>query len=199
MVCPNCGMSIDDNSKFCAGCGTKIETAEAEPKFSFEAEVKIGDTEGEKKAPGSFGEKDLKWAKFLGYFGLWAGALINLSTAISLFSGNVYGPNMKELVYATFPTLKVLDPVYALLLLAVAALDGLAAFSIIKRKAAAITLVPMLYLVTSIISIVYTVMTTVIISAPTFDASSIVSICGGIVMFFVNKTYFNNRNNIFVN
>ena len=63
MVCPNCGMSIDDNSKFCAGCGTKIEIVEAKLKVSFEAEVKIGDTEGEMEAPGSFGEKDLKWAK----------------------------------------------------------------------------------------------------------------------------------------
>ena len=36
-VCPNCGAAIDDDAKFCAGCGMNLETeCESDPESGSE-------------------------------------------------------------------------------------------------------------------------------------------------------------------
>ena len=176
MFCNNCGTQLEEGATFCPSCGSAVGT---------EPSTQLG----------------LKWAHFLAYFALWAGALLNIIIAVTVFTGSLYSSQgiEAEYVYAILPGLKPIDMIYGVALLAMAVLGVITAVSIIKYKKNAGTLVCAMYLISAIVVFIYTIGASSVLGQFAGTSSSVVSIIGGIVMFFVNKIYFGNRKDIFVN
>lgn len=66
MICRSCGAYVNDNEAFCGNCGAK----------QVNPDNMVSDYPGNGSAIG------MKWAKFLGYFALWLGALYDGYQAI---------------------------------------------------------------------------------------------------------------------
>ncbi|WP_405376252.1 zinc ribbon domain-containing protein [Pseudobutyrivibrio sp.] len=176
MFCNNCGTQLEEGAAFCPNCGGSVGVAPA-PQLG------------------------LKWAHFLSYFALWLGALLNVIVAFTVFTGSLYSAQgiEAEYVYAVLPGLKPIDMIYGVALLVLAVLGVITAVSIIKYKKNAGTLVCAMYLVSAIVAFIYLVGASSVLGQFAGNSSSVASIIVGIVMFFVNKIYFGNRKDIFVN
>ena len=176
MFCNNCGTQLEEGAAFCPNCGSSVSVAPA-PQLG------------------------LKWAHFLSYFALWLGALLNVIVAFTVFTGSLYSAQgiEAEYVYAVLPGLKPIDMIYGVALLVLAVLGVITAVSIIKYKKNAGTLVCAMYLVSAIVAFIYLVGASSVLGQFAGNSSSVASIIVGIVMFFVNKIYFGNRKDIFVN
>lgn len=177
MFCNSCGTQLADDATFCPNCGNAVNAAAAQPVLG------------------------LKWAHFLSYFALWLGAVANVVMCILVFTGALYEAQdvPAELVYSFFPGLQPLNYFYGVCLIVMAVLGVITAVSINKYMRRSGTLVCSMYLASAIISCIYLIGTSVIIGQFAMDSSAAASIIVGIVMFFVNRIYFKNRENIFVN
>lgn len=155
-------------------------------------------------------EKPMKWYKFVIYFQLFAAALLNLGSGIAFFTGSQYGLNSYELklLYGVLGNLKTLDICMGMVAM------FLAVFAIVVRQKLAHfdEQGPKLYLSYQLITVganlLYIVIATVIVYQAFGDSSGDVwnmftgayASCGaGISMYLVNKVYFNNRKEYFVN
>ena len=206
MFCSSCGTQLEEGTLFCPNCGNPV--AQANDTAQTQAEASAAQASAPVNPATQFDGSTqyytpqpvlgLKWANFLGYFALWAGALVNLGSGIALITGLIYGEDA-DLVYSFFTGLKVLDVLYGICLLATVALGVVTALSIIKRKKQAGTLVCLMYGVQSVLSIIYIIGASIILSTFAGDATTITQIVVSIVMIFVNRTYFNNRRDVFVN
>lgn len=145
----------------------------------------------------------MNWYKFLIYFALFAGAVVNCIFAILQMTGMVYGTesgySVAEYVYLAFPALRFLDIFYGILLIALAAFQVFTRFQLAGFKKNAPNLVLMIYAAGIAISLLYLAISSIICGTSTFDASSIGSIIGSAVMIIVNKVYFDKRKDMFVN
>ncbi len=144
------------------------------------------------------------WYKFLIYFSLFAGAVINIINGISTISGSQYG-GQADRVYTVLNGMKIVDVTYGILLIGIAALAIVARFQLagLKRKGPALLYA---YSISGMVAtVVYLVLVGVIISrygvnfGSIFDARIIGSILGSIIFLVINIIYFNKRRDIFVN
>ena len=152
----------------------------------------------------------MKWYKFVIYFQLFAAAVFNVGAGIIFFTGSHYGLDSFELklFYGVLSNLKTLDICMGMVSI------FLAVFAIIVRQKLAHfdEQGPKLYLSYQLITVganlLYIVIATVIVYQAFGDSSGDVwnmftgayASCGaGISMYLVNKVYFNNRKEYFVN
>lgn len=206
MNCNTCGAQIPEGSQVCPNCGNPVTpVVNATPVQ--QTPVNNGQPMGAPVDGSAFNyvpQQELlgmKWANFLGYFVLWVGALINLVSGIAFLTGSVYntvGVSAED-VYSYFSALKPIDTIAGVLTLGTAVVGVMAAISIIKRKANAGKLVCALYALNFALSLIYALLVTVMTSIPGFTSSTILQLIVSVVMFFVNRYYFNNRANVFVN
>ena len=197
MRCNNCGAEIDNGTINCPYCGCGVQ-GDGKPVTVYSAQVEDSRSEEEKRREEVFGEnpfagkdysqprKDLglNWASFLGYFALWLGALANVANAHSIFTGEQYTIyNLStDLVYSIYNGLKYADKFYGAALLLAALLCVVAAMSIIKFKALAVNLVPLISLYNAAIVVVYCILLTIILKHMAFGISEVISILVGLVM-----------------
>lgn len=205
MFCTSCGAENENNALFCTNCGAKLTQSAApaatpvdETPAVTPAEPVFAGNSAVTPEVSTVSERGLKWAYFLGYFALWLGVLINAVSGFKAMSGSEYG-EYKDLVYGMYGGLKAVDVLYGILLLAFAALGVVSALSIIKLQKRAIKLVPFMYLIGGIIAVVYVILVSIIIGSSAFSGQILLVMVVDVAMFFINKTYFENRNNIFVN
>ena len=152
MFCKNCGAQNPDDVKFCQSCGSAVGEQPANPD--------AGAPAGEQNQPvtnGAYADPapatlSMKWHKFLVYFALWAGALINLVNGLQSLSGSQYG-EYKGWVYALFSGLQAADMAYGVVLLVCAALGCFVAYSLLKMKKGAPKLLMILYAVSGAVAI----------------------------------------------
>lgn len=206
MNCNTCGAQIPEGSQVCPNCGNPVTpVVNATPVQ--QTPVNNGQPMGAPVDGSAFNyvpqqePLGMKWANFLGYFVLWIGALINLFAGIAFLTGSVYstvGVSAED-VYSYFSGLKAIDTIAGVLTLGTAVVGVMAAISIIKRKANAGKLVCALYALNFALSLIYALLVTVMTSIPGFSSSTIIQLIVSVVMFFVNRYYFNNRANVFVN
>lgn len=118
MYCRFCGKQIPDQAKFCPECGADLAPApsaappESTPFFPAAPVVPVEPAmppQGTPDPAAAFGviaapRRGMKWFKFIIYFQLWAGMLVNLVTAGKYFTGAYYEGNA-EMVYRVFPAL----------------------------------------------------------------------------------------------
>ena len=189
MYCRFCGKQIPDNAKFCPECGADLAPApsaappESTPSFP--------------AAPAA-PRRGMKWFKFIIYFQLWAGMLVNLVAAGKYFTGAYYEGNA-EMVYRVFPALQPLDIVMGVVCLALAVYAVVVQRALAKFRAKGPMMYYLMYIVNTAATVLYLLIGSIIIGQSAFTAEVAGSIIGSIVMLFVNIPYFNNRKHLFVN
>lgn len=201
MFCSSCGTQLEEGTLFCPNCGNPVEqpqaasTAQAQPQAPVKPAPQFdGSTQYYTPQP----ILGLKWANFLGYFALWAGALGSLVVGIQYITGLIYGGDA-DLVYDYFSGLQIIDIIYGICAIATVALSVITALSIIKRKKQAGMLVCLNYIVQAAVVFVYTIAESIVIHSFGGVSTMIIVVIVSIVMIFVNRVYFNNRRDVFVN
>ena len=142
--------------------------------------------------------RGMKWFKFIIYFQLWAGMLVNLVTAGKYFTGAYYEENA-EMVYRVFPALQPLDIVMGIFCLALAVYAVVVQRALAKFRAKGPMMYYLMYIVNTAVTVLYLLIGSIIIGQSAFTAEVAGSIIGSLVMLFVNIPYFNNRKHLFVN
>ena len=160
-----------------------------------------------------FEVKTMKWYNFLIYFGLWAGALRNISNGLGMITGYIYfniyisqgvTPEIIYEFYGDF--LKISDTFFGVLILLCAVLGVVTAVKLIKFKASAPSMLCGLYIYNGIVSFLYNFVSFWVISQKAdtpLPGNSMVNIfipliiCGFLV--WANNKYFKNRDYLFVN
>ena len=186
MFCPNCGASVNDGNSFCANCGAPLSTANAQqPQYQ------------QPLAP----EPKMKWFKFIIYFGLFAGALVNFLSGFSLLTGSIYEGDA-ELVYAFFDELESIDTLVGIALIALAAFGVFVRFRLSGFYQNGPALLNATYIAAIVISIVYLMGVSSVLGdfAEGMDFSSYISsVVSSIAMVIINTIYFKKRKHLFVN
>ena len=199
MYCRFCGKQIPDHAKFCPECGADLtpapsaappENAPSVPAAPVPGAAPIGVIE----TP----QRGMKWFKFIIYFQLWAGMLVNLVTAGKYFTGAYYEGNA-EMVYCVFPALQPLDIVMGVVCLALAVYAVVVQRALAKFRAKGPMMYYLMYIVNTAATVLYLLIGSIIIGQSAFTAEVAGSIIGSLVMLFVNIPYFNNRKHLFVN
>ena len=216
MYCRFCGTKIPDNLKFCPECGANLAPVpsaapeESAPAAPAAPEIPTPfDPTPYDPAPysaDSFASADvvaapqrgMKWFKFIIYFQLWAGMLVNLVTDGQYFTGAYYEGNA-EMVYRFFPALQPLDIVMGVVCLALAVYAVVVQRALAKFRAKGPMMYYLMYIVNTAVTVLYLIIGSIIIGQSAFTAEVAGSIIGSIVMLFVNIPYFNNRKHLFVN
>lgn len=216
MYCRFCGTKIPDNVKFCPECGANLAPVpsaapeESAPAAPAAPEIPTPfDPTPYDPAPysaDSFASADvaaapqrgMKWFKFIIYFQLWAGMLVNLVTAGKYFTGAYYEGNA-EMVYRFFPALQPLDIVMGVVCLALAVYAVVVQRALAKFRAKGPMMYYLMYIVNTAVTVLYLLIASIILGQSVFTAEVAGSIIGSIVMLFVNIPYFNNRKHLFVN
>ena len=157
-----------------------------------------------KPGPGYAGGYPMAWFKFLIYFMLFANAAINIFTAVTYLTGSVYlGENMTmsdvEALYMFYPTAKMIDVIYGVLLIALAAYAIFTRFQLSGFKRRGPFLFILMYVLNLVIGLLYSISITFTLEAGLLGFISFVpSIITSVVMIFVNIVYFRNREELFV-
>ena len=186
MVCPNCGKEVAEGTKYCPGCWAELtEQPVVHPEVVVQEQPKM------------------KWFKFLIYFGLFAGAVMNALSGIGLLTGAAYG-EYADAVYETFQGLMPLDMLVGVILLALAAFEVVVRFRLAKYCKNGPKLLIILYVVILAVNLVYAVSASAILSTvpgtETLDiASQVSSTCTSVAMIVANTVYFKKRSHLFVN
>lgn len=146
------------------------------------------------------------------YFSLWAGAVLALIISVSFFTGSVYGEIGKRF-YQVFPIMQWIDLAYALILIAFAAYSIYTRFQLAGFKKGAPRKLLSLYIASFIINLAYVLCAASILTHYLVDlgypdsaeqvwrfvGSSIWDLIPTLIMFLINKKYYGNRKELFVN
>ncbi len=226
MFCKNCGAQISDSTLFCEHCGTQVSTAAPQqpqqpvyqqpvyqqpqqpvyqqPVYQQPQQPVYQSAPQSVSQPAIGAELPMKWFKFLIYFSLFAGAVLNLVTGIMAMTGGQYeavGGNA-ELVYRIMPDLQVVDMIYGVALLA------LAAFAVYVRMRLAgfyengPKMLTVLYALSLAFSLIYLIAASSILAEKGGEidfSSQAPNIAMSVAMIVCNITYFNKRSHLFVN
>ena len=142
------------------------------------------------------------WFKFLIYFALFAGAILNIASGVMMLSGEQYD-GVGSLVYAMFDGLEALDMGVGVAMIALAALQLVTRFRLAGFRRGADKLIVACYVGIALIEIVYIVGFLAIIPeyiVEDMDLSSSIASAGvSLVMAGINAAYFGKRKALFVN
>lgn len=177
MRCGNCGNEMPQGVASCYVCGQPLQS-DAQPYMP------------------------MKWFKFLIYFGLFFGAFTNFLTGINLITGNIYGSD-KELVYSVFENLQTMDMIMGALLIGIAALGVYTRFRLSGFRKDGPAMVQVMYAAGAAFQLIYALSVQAVLpssAALELDFSSMYSgAITGVIMIFVNRSYFAKRAHLFVN
>lgn len=140
------------------------------------------------------------WAKFLGFFALWLGAVLNFSTAFMMLSGSIYadqGLTSKQVYDFYGPALLVSDIYYGAVLLLLVFLQVFTAVAIIRKKRIVILLAPLVYFISVFAAAVYTALSSLVVGESTVSFQFVFSGIFSIIVGFINVIYFKKREIIF--
>ena len=178
MYCQKCGKQLDyEGQSVCPWCGADASERDA---YSYSAP-----------------DMPMKWYKFLIYFALWAGMVMNAVYGVQYLTGMIYEGNA-EWVYLVYPELQAYDMIYAVALL------GLAVFGFITRKklaeyrADAPQFLKILYIASAAVGLIYIVLLSTVVGGIDMT-SAISSLITSVIMVVANHTYFEKRSHLFVN
>lgn len=208
MFCKQCGAQQDENQKFCGNCGAKLEN---DLDLNGAANMYNQNTYNPQMAGENGLVPPMKWYKFLIYFSLFLGAVLNVFAGISCMTGAHYSGDA-AVVYAFIRGLRVTDILFGIVCIGLAALMIYTRFQLSKYRKNAPKLIILVYVLSSALSLLYllaswTIMyftlskfgmsVTETISA--FIQPVMMCIISGAVMVSLNYIYFKKRQHLFVN
>lgn len=222
MFCGYCGTKMEEGTRYCPNCGAPVNSTvnneqnqnqngyQSQPQIpipptAYEAPAN-GKTWAEIKRIGCIYGADGKrygigWMKFLLNFSFFATAVVNLFSAISLFTGITYGEDLPY-VREFFPEIRVIDIIYGFFVLALGAGAIFVRFRISELKRDAMKWYLVLFVSGLIIGYVYLIICAVIVGTSPAEliAEEIGSDMTGIIIFAINYgVYFKRRECVFVN
>ena len=195
--CPQCGTEYASGQYRCAYCGAVLPSPVAQttdysqiPSYTSQ------------RAPM---EKPMKWYRFVVYFQLFASCTVNFLTALSVFTGSLYGLQ-KDMLLQACPTLTVINIVYGILLL------GMCVLALVAREKlhGFYKVGPRLYMLhiflQALLSLVYAILVTsatvqleqVVAGLPDLF-SAIAGFFGTCLLLVCNIQYFDRRKKLFTN
>lgn len=211
MFCPNCGAQLIDGSVSCNYCGSSFHNQQGTPAPGYDNNNygNPGYNQGYDQGYGAppTPQYPMKWYKFLIYFALWAGMVLNALSALTYFTGSVYtgenGITMDDvqMLYNHFAGLKVLDMAYGLSLVAMAVLAFLARKNLKDYTEMGPKLLYALYACNGILPLVYNILACSITGIPFESVMGTVlgTLIAQAVILFCNYKYFTKREALFVN
>lgn len=229
MFCPNCGNMLPDDAKFCPSCGQQIGSSAQQSSTSEQTQPNSTSTYAQNntqtqtpnaqtyaqntQTPGGFQNtvaqtfsqakptgQPMKWFKFLIYFGLFAGALLNLVNGSIQLTGEQYG-GYKEFVYSRFAALQAVDIIFGILLILLAIFGVYTRFQLSSYRRNGPTCLNVLYIANIILSLAYLIAASALTQINIVElggASMITSLVVSICMVVVNTIYFKKRSQLFV-
>ena len=103
MQCPKCRAAMPNGAKYCTECGTKLpvqpDSVPNVPQPSIQEAPAYEAQPVMTEAPPAqeLQPCEMKWYKFLIYFALWAGAIVNLIDSLQFFTGSILGDDVEIL------------------------------------------------------------------------------------------------------
>ena len=195
MFCTKCGKEITDGQRFCPGCGAENKNVSQQTYGSMNTSNTFDVSTVQNVLP-------MKWYKFLIYFALIAGAIVNFATGITMVTGSVYEVQSgvsADTVYSMYDGLKAIDVIYGLVLFGVAILGFVTRSKLANYKADGPKFVYMVYGISAVVVLLYNILVSAVTGLNVFNASVISSFIVQLIMLGANKKYFDKRAHLFVN
>lgn len=236
MFCSKCGTQIPDGSAFCGNCGASVapqqpqgnpyqyNQAPQQPPQAPQApqgnpyqhnqapqqppQAPYGQPYGfaPQQSPYGLAPIGMKWFKFLIYFALFAGGILNILGGITILNGSQYGSALEaKLVYAFFPNLKTIDIIFGIVCIALGIFQIYVRFQLASFKAKAPQYITIMYLITGISTAIYSFVVAGMIPDVLSDYGSqlvgqgVGGLIGAGILVWLNKIYFNKRKHLFIN
>lgn len=211
--CSSCGTQLNDDVNFCVKCGAAQPMRQTVPTQPVQPPVQYAQPIQPPVQPGYVPQQPMSplqaagmtygmgWFKFLIYFALFAGAILNVVQGVLLLTGANYD-GASKLVYAVFSDLEIVDKGCGIALIALAVLQIVTRFRLAGFKRGATGLILTCYAAIAVIEIVYIAGFAASVPEYVFESadigSAIGSIVASVVMLIVNAVYFGKRKALFV-
>ena len=184
--CVSCGEKLTDDVQYCPKCGKCVGEYKTEATVSADSLRK---------------EVPMKWYKFLVYFAILAGVVVNVCVGIVCLSGSHY-EGAAEAVYAYYDNLQAIDIIYGVFCFGFSGYGVMVWRALRKMEASAPNMVCGLYTVSGVSSLVYILLVSLFTNVKLENSDYgrvILSLAFGIAMVWWNYEYFNKRKDLFVN
>lgn len=145
----------------------------------------------------------MAWYKFLIYFALIAGAIINIIYSFNYISGSIYfvetnGEVSAEQVYAYYGTgLQVVDVLYGFFLIAFAILAFVVRHKLANYEPDSLKFVKIFYSISAGVPFLYAILVSAI-TGQSLAVQAVTSAISGLVFLLLNIKYFKKRAHLFV-
>lgn len=202
MFCSNCGKELPDSVAFCTNCGAKLKNTDYTQAGNTRApwtQQYNPVTPAQPVQPAL----PMNWYKFLIYFSLFAGAVVNfISGILNLTGGNylIYGVD-PETVYSAFDGMHTLDIGFGIVYFALIPFALIARSSLAKFKKDAPNMFYIYHGASMIVSVIYNIFSVIITGGSVSEIiAQALGTAAGVVLFVaLNIIYFNKRKHLFVN
>ena len=216
MFCPNCGTNVGNAERFCPNCGAALNqnTASANPQPNPQPNYQQPNYQQPNyqqpnyqpvyQQPVQQYPYPMNWYKFVIYFALFAGAVLNAINGILHLTGSVWEMQnvSADMVYAVFGGMQAVDIIYGIGAIALAAFDIVTRMHLAKFRKTGPKFLSVCYGVAVGLTLLYIILTSAVTGISIGDlvgATEIMQLVVSIVMLVVNVVYFNKRASLFVN
>ena len=222
MFCPNCGTNVGNAERFCPNCGAALNqnTASANPQPNYQQpnyqqpnyqqpnyqqpNYQQPNYQPVYQQPVQQYPYPMNWYKFVIYFALFAGAVLNAINGILHLTGSVWEMQdvSADMVYAVFGGMQAVDIIYGIGAIALAAFDIVTRMHLAKFRKTGPKFLSVCYGVAVGLTLLYIILTSAVTGISIGDlvgATEIMQLVVSIVMLVVNIVYFNKRASLFVN
>lgn len=204
MQCPKCRAAMPNGAKYCTECGAKLPVQPdsvpnvPQPAIQEAPAYEAQPVMTEAPPAQELQPCEMKWYKFLIYFALWAGAIVNLIDSLQFFTGSILGDDV-EILYAYYPLLKVLNLAFALILVTYAVFAIYTRYRLAQFRQNGPACLHALYLVQLAMVLIYWLAGSLILGEWLDLASGFSDLISSIVILCINIVYFRKRKHLFVN
>ena len=206
MFCPNCGTNVGNAERFCPNCGAALNqnTASANPQPNPQPNYQQPNYQPVYQQPIQQYPYPMNWYKFVIYFALFAGAVLNAISGILHLTGSVWEMQnvSADMVYAVFGGMQAVDIIYGIGAIALAAFNIVTRMHLAKFRKTGPKFLSVCYGVAVGLTLLYIILTSAVTGISIGDlvgATEILQLVVSIVMLVVNVVYFNKRASLFVN
>ena len=222
MFCPNCGTNVGNAERFCPNCGAALNqnTASANPQPNYQQpnyqqpnyqqpnyqqpSYQQPNYQPVYQQPVQQYPYPMNWYKFVIYFALFAGAVLNAINGILHLTGSVWEMQnvSADMVYAVFGGMQAVDIIYGIGAIALAAFNIVTRMHLAKFRKTGPKFLSVCYGVAVGLALLYIILTSAVTGISIGDlvgATEILQLVVSIVMLVVNVVYFNKRASLFVN